>query len=171
MVRIFIVKKDTDLQSLSTTLLDARFRSTQADAAIEQLRALNPHADLESLKSGTVLLVPDSPGFKLSATALPEATPLDDFRTLVTRGLRDAASRMSRANAARADERAEVADVLKSAVFKRIVGNDKDLAQQADDARKALASEESDDKQAEETLAVASRAALAAFVRIGKLVG
>jgi hypothetical protein len=171
MLRTFIVKTDTDIKSLSSTLLDARFRGAQADAAVERLKSLNPHADLKKLGAGTVLFVPDSPGFKASAGTSVQATPLEDFRIILSGALSDAARDVKSGNAARATERADVSAILKSAVFKRIVGTDKDVAQQADDAQKAMASEEADDKQAEETLATMNKAALAALAGIGKLVG
>jgi hypothetical protein len=171
MLRTFIVKSDTDLQSLSGNLLDARFRGGRADSALQQLKTLNPHADLEKLRAGTVLFVPDSPGFKASAGTSAQASALDDFRTLVAGALSDAARNMKSGNATRATERADVTAILKSAAFKRIVGTDKDLAQQADDAQKAMATEEGQDKQAEEALATISKAALAALTQMGKLVG
>jgi hypothetical protein len=171
MLRTFVVESDTSLQSLGTSLLDARFRGAQADAALERLKALNPHADPERIAAGTVLFVPDSPGFKASASTSTQTAPLEDFRALLSSALRDAASIMTTGNSARAAERADVAAVIKSAAFKRVAGDDKDLAQQVSDAQKALATEESDDKQAEGTLATMSKAALAALAQIGKLAG
>lgn len=171
MLRTFVVKSDTNLQSLGTTLLDARFRGAQADAALERLKALNPHADPNRIPAGTVLFVPDSPGFKASASTPTQSAPLDDFRALLSAALSDAADGMKAANAARAGERADVAAVFKSAAFKRIAGDDRDLAQQVSDAQKSMATEESDDKQAEEALATISKAALAALTQIGKVAG
>jgi hypothetical protein len=162
---------DTDLQSLSGNLLDSRLRSGQVDAALQQLKTLNPHADMEKLRAGTVLFVPDSPGFKVSAGPSAQKTLLDDLRTLVTGALDNAARNMKSGNATRATERADVTAILKSAAFKRIVGTDKDLAQQADDAQKAMANEKGQDKQAEEALATISKAALAALTQMSKLVG
>lgn len=171
MLRTFVVKSETNLQSLGTTLLDARFRGAQADAALERLKALNPHIDPEKIPAGTALFVPDSPGFKASAATSTQAALIDDFRALLSSALSDAASSMKAGNAARAAERADVAAVLKSAAFKRVAGDDKDLAQQVSDAQKSMATEESDEKQAEETLAAMSKAALAALVQIGKVAG
>lgn len=168
-MRTFVVKSDTNLQSLSGTLLDARFRGAQADAAMERLKALNPHTDPGQIRAGTILFVPDSPGFKTSATASTQAGPIDEFRALLSSALSDAASSMKTGNAQRAAERADVTAAIKSAAFKRIVGDDKDIAQQASDAQKAMATDESDDKQAEEALAAMSKAALDALTRLGRL--
>ena len=38
MLRTFVVKAETDLPSLSGTLLDGRFRGAQADAALAQFK-------------------------------------------------------------------------------------------------------------------------------------
>jgi len=171
MLRTYVVKTDTDLASLRSALLDARFSGAQADAAMERLKALNPHADLAKLKDGAVLFLPDLPAFKASVGTAAQTTPIDDFRALVASALNDAAGNVRTGNATRAAERADVAAALQSPAFKRVVGDDKVLAQQADDAQKALASEESDDKLAAETLATMSKAALAALAQIGKLAG
>jgi hypothetical protein len=171
MPRTFVVKTDMDIKSLSGSLLDARFSGAQAEAALQQLKLFNPHADLAKLRAGTVLFVPDTPGFKATAGTTTQTTPLQDFGALLAGALGDAARSTKAGNAARAAERADVAAILKSAAFKRIVGTDKDLAKQADDAQKAIASEEADDKQAEETVAAMSKAAAAALAGIGKLVG
>lgn len=169
MLRTFVVKGDTNLRSLGNTLLNARFRGAQADAALERLKALNPHADPERIPAGTVLFVPDQPGFKASAATSTQAGPLDDFRALLSSALSDAARNMKTGNAQRAAERADVSAVVKSAVFRRIVGDDRGIALQVSDAQKAMAAEESDDRQAEEALSAMSKAALEALTRLGRL--
>ncbi|MFO1161125.1 MAG: hypothetical protein U1E60_19945 [Reyranellaceae bacterium] len=171
MPRIVIVKTDTTLRALGPTLLDARFRGDQVDAALERLKALNPHADPERIAAGTILFVPDTPAFKASASTTPQAQPLDDFRAMLTTALSDSATRLKGANAARAAERADLSTVLKSATFKRAAGDDADVAKQVSDAQKAAATEETEDKQAEETLAAMSKAALAALAQITKIAG
>jgi hypothetical protein len=171
MVRTFTVKNDTTLQGLGTTLLDGRFGGAQADAAMARLMAFNPHADPQKLAAGTVLFVPDTPGLKTSAGTAPPGVAIDDLRGLLTSALSEAASGVKTGNAQRAAQRADLAAALKSDVFKRLTGDDRDLAQQVSDAQQAMANEESADKQAEETLTVMSRAALAALEQIGKLVG
>lgn len=174
MVRTFVVPKepkDWNLQSLRGTLLDARLRGESAEAAVKRLKSLNPHVDFEKLRAGTVLFVPDAPGFKVSAAASTQAGPIEEFRALVTSALKNAARDVKSGTAARAAERGDVATVLKSAAFKRIADTDKDLAQQQDEAQKAMADEEAKDGEAEKTFATMSKAALAALSQIGKLVG
>jgi hypothetical protein len=127
---------------------------------------------------GTIMskVLGKTPASPVTSTAAPSAqtsgtttTPIDDFRALVAAALNDAASKMKAGNAARAAERADVAAVLKSGAFKSVVGDDTTLLQQAADAQSAIRTEESDDKQAEETLAKVSKAAVAATAQISKL--
>lgn len=171
MVRTLVVKQATDLQSVGSILLDARFGGTQSDAAIERLRELNPHVDPKKIPAGTVLFVPDAPAFKASASSSPQVIPLADFSTVVSGALDDLAEGLKTDAAARAAERSDLASVLKSAPLKRAIGDDKDLAQQVADAQKAITAEEKDDKQAQEALASMSKAALATLSQIGKLIG
>lgn len=171
MLRTFVVKQDTNFKALSGTLLDARFGGAQADAAAAQLRVLNPHADLDKLKAGTVIFVPDLPQFKPSAATSTQASLVDDFRKLVSEALQSTAEKVKLANAERAKERGSVGAVLKSAALKKIIGSDKDVAQQVDGAQKAMADEEKQDSQTEEALAAMSKAALEALAQMSKLVG
>ena len=171
MPRTVIVKTDTTLRALGPTLLDARFRGDQVDAALDRLKALNPHADPEKIAAGTVLFVPDTPAFKASASTSPQAQPLDDFRAMLTTALTDSAARLKSANAARAAERADLTTVLKGAAFKRASGDDADVVKQVSDTQKALATEETEDKQAEEALAAMSKAGLAALAQVTKIAG
>jgi hypothetical protein len=169
MLRIFTVTNDTNLQSLGTTLLDARVSGAQAAAALEQLRALNPQADLQTIPAGTVLFVPDSPAFKTSVGTSPRTAPIDDFRALLSRALSGAVSRMKASTDARAQERNEAAAAFADAAFTRIAGSDRGLAQQVSDAQKAMATEESNDKRALENLGVTSQSALEALSEINKV--
>lgn len=171
MPRTVIVKTDTTLRAFGPTLLDARFRGEQVEVALDRLKALNPHADPERIPAGTILFVPDTPAFKTSASTSPQAAPLEEFRTMLTTALADAAGRLKTANAARAAERTDLTTVLRSAAFKRATGEDREVLQQANDAQKALGAEETEDKQAEESLAVMSKAALAALAQLAKVAG
>jgi hypothetical protein len=171
MPRTFTVRNETTLQALGATLLDARFGDAQADAALERVKALNPHVDFQKIAPGTVLFVPDAPGLKATAGTAPQSAPLDDFRALLSGALGDAASRLKEGNTARAAGRADLSAALKSAAFKRVTGEDSDIAKQVSEAQDAMASEERADKQAEENLATVSKAALAALTQLRKVSG
>ena len=171
MVRTFTVKNDTTLQALGTTLLEARFSGAQAEAPMERLKALNPHVDPQKISAGTVLFVPEAAGLKATAGTAPQAASLDNFRALLSGALGDAASRLKAANAERAAGRAELAAAIKSAGFKRVTGDDHDIAQQVSDAQQEMANEERADKESEDTLATVSKAAQAVLAQIRKVSG
>jgi hypothetical protein len=171
MLRTFLVKEDTDFKSLSSTLLDARFGGAQADAAAKQLRALNPHADLDRLKAGTVIFIPDLPQFKTSAATSAQAGLVKEFQELVSEGLNDTAREVEQGNAARVTERAELGAILKGDALRKIAASNKEVAQRVSDAQKAMTNEEEQDKQAQEDLAAISKAAIAALAQISKLIG
>jgi hypothetical protein len=171
MLRTFTVKQDTNIKTLSGTLLDARFGGAQAEAATAQLRALNPHADFDKLKAGTVIFIPDLPQFKPSVATSTQANLADDFRKLVSEALDTSTQQMKLATADRAAERADVAAILKSAALREIIGSDKDASVQVDAAQKAIADEEKQDKQNDEAFAAMSKAALETLAQLSKIVG
>ncbi len=171
MVRTIVIKKNTDIQALRGQLLDARFTGAQGDAAVDQLKALNPHVDLDKVDADTVLFVPDAPAFKASATTSTPAGPLDDFRTFVADALSAATQRQKAARAVRVSDRASLAGILKGDAVKRTADADPAIASRIEAARKSLADDEKDDKQAEETLASIGKAALAALADVKKLLG
>jgi hypothetical protein len=96
---------------------------------------------------------------------------MDEFRALLSDALGDAATRLKDGNAARATERAELSAALRSAAFKRVTAEDRDIARQVTEAQETMASEERADKQAEENLATVSKAALAALAQLRKVAG
>ena len=171
MARTFTVRNETTLQALGAALLDARFSGAQADAAMERVKALNPHVDFQRIAPGTVIFVPDTPGVKATVGTAAQTGPMDEFRALLTGALSDAASRLKDGNAKRAAERSELSAALGSATFKRVTGADRDIAAQVTEAQGAMSNEERTDKQAEESLATVSKAALAALAQLRKVAG
>jgi len=171
MVRTFVVRENMDLQGVSGQLLDSRFRGARADTALGELKRLNPHADLAALKPGTVLLVPDGPGFKATAGASPTAAAFADFRKTAGAALDQAGASAKAGLEARAADRARIMETLKGAVFRRLIAGDETLRQQADDAAKSLASAEEQDKKADQAFSTAIKSAIAALDELGKGIG
>lgn len=168
MPRTFIVTKKTSLDALGKTMLDARFQETQAAAALNELKAANPHVDQAALAVGTVIVVPDTPGLKPSAGEPVSRGARDSLGALAQKALEGAVQRSRAGLQARAAERAEVAKVLKSAAFRNSTDAPDATKQQFQDAAKAMADDEKKDQEATERLAAMSGAALAALARLGK---
>jgi hypothetical protein len=152
-------------------LLSARLSSGQADSALAALQALNPHADFKKLRAGTVLLVPDAPSFKASASDSVAGETFDGFQQLVRSALGSATENLKAGNLERAGERDEVIEVTKRAAVKRIIDADAELKQQVTDATKAFKEDQQQAEQAEQDLAAASKAALAKLAELKKLLG
>jgi hypothetical protein len=172
MPRVVVIKQETDVETLRSTLLSARVSDAQAASAMEDFRTLNPHvAELTSLKPGTIVLVPDSPRFKASASASVAADPTDDLQKLVSASISAAAHRVTAANAARAEERAELANAQKLSAVKKAAENDPQLREQLADAAKASKAAQQENAQAEKALDLMLDGAHNELTALSKLMG
>lgn len=162
-MRMMFIKDDTDFAALGEQLVRARTGADQTRSALESLQALNPHVDVNKIRAGTVLLVPDAPAFKVSATAPLGGEAIADFQKLVKTSLADAAARLKDANAARAAAHAETSAAFKTAAVKRLLESDRTLKAQIDAAVKAFKDDEQQAADAERTLESSTRDALAAL--------
>lgn len=172
MPRVVVIKQQTDVEALRSTLLSARASDAQAATAMEDFRALNPHvAELKSLKPGMIVLVPDSPQFKASASTSVAAEPSDDLQKLVRASITAAAHRVTAANAARAEERAELANAQKLSAVKKAAESDPQLREQLADAAKASKTAQQENAQAEKALDVMLNGANSELAALLKLVG
>ncbi len=167
-MRMVTIKDRTDFEALSARLLKANLSSPQSEKALASLRALNPHTDMRDMPAGTVLLVPDTPGFKVSESDPVLGDPLGELQKIVQTALDQAAGNLKANRAARAAERAEITAVLKGDAIRRLMDLDGELKQQVADVSKVLKEEEAD--QAEEVLARTSKAALAKINELRKRV-
>jgi len=170
-MRVLVVKQDGDADALGGLLLNARLSAPQATAALANLQALNPHVDIKKLKAGQMLLVPDAPGFKVSATDSVQGQGLQAFTDSVTQALGATAERLKAGNAARASERADVLAVLKLAAVKRLIDSDADLKQQVAESTRSFKDDDQQAADLERNLASAIKAASAKLTEIGKLLG
>ena len=171
MARMFIVKDDATLDSLSSTLLSARLSNTQTTSALEDLQALNPHLDLKKVTAGTVLLVPETPSFKVSASESVPGDALGGFRQIVQRELAAAAKDLRTAIAARAEQRAEVATMQKTSAFRKIVEQDPELKEQMAQVSKQSKEDERDAATAAESLETATKGAMDELAALAKRFG
>lgn len=169
-MRVIKIEEKADSQSLSALLLKANLSTIQSEKALAALQALNPQVDITNIPAGTVLLVPDTPSFKVSASDPALGNALGEFQQVVRTALDETAANLKASTAARAAERADIVAVLKGAPLKRIIESDSAVKHQVAEATKALEEEEQAD-QAEETLARASKAALAKIAELRERLG
>jgi len=170
-MRTFIVKPGQTMADISAELIDGRVSKAQSEAALKRIRELNPALAKGRLKAGTVVLVPDVAGIKVTGTKPAKADPADllngQFERAVKATLKEAAAGLR----GREAERAELLEALDSAAFKRAQGGDADLAGKAALARKAIGEEETADKGLEAALAELHQAARASIEALDKLLG
>jgi hypothetical protein len=146
-MRIFVIKQATDLQGVGTQLL-RRTASEGGAGALERLQALNPHVDFRKLAAGTVLLVPDSPEIKPSASRTLSEDPVEALVEELSRGLKEQATRVKATIKSQEDDRSAVAAAVKTAAAKRILESDPQLR---DQLKAALQQSSDDRKHAEQT--------------------
>lgn len=170
-MRMFKVTEASRFTDLSHELLRARLSAGQVDRARESLQALNPHVDLKKVPAGAMLLVPDTPHFKTSATEPVHGESLELLEDLLRAGLADATERLRAGNVARRAEHADVASALKSAAVKRLVASDAELEQQVTLVAKELKEQERVAGERQEALAEVGKAAQAALASVRKLLG
>jgi len=170
-MRMMIIKQDTDLAALKNNLLKARTADAQANSAFAALQALNPHADLNKLTVGQVLLVPDLPALKVSVSDSVVGGALDQFRQLVSGNLDRAAASLKAVHAADETRRTDITATLNSASIKRLTDRDAAFKQQVADVTKTLSQDQAQAKQAETDFTAARTAALAKLAQLSKLMG
>jgi len=170
-MRTLIIKQDTDLQALQGRLIVGKTTAGQTESALKQLQDLNPHLDLNKLRAGAVLLIPDAPNFQVSVGDPVGAGTFDDFQQFVRSSLADAADRLKSGNAARAAERADIAALLKTAAFKRTLESNAVVKQQVAEAIKGFRDEQQQADQDEKAVAAAAKATLDQLSQLGTLLG
>jgi len=170
-MRTLVIKQDTDIQALKGRLIAGKTSAGKAESAIKQLEDLNPHLNLNDLRAGAVVLVPDTPNFKAAEGEIVGGGTFEDFQQFVRSSLADAVGRLKTGNAARATERADIAALLKTAAFKRVLESDADVKQQVAAATKDFKDEQQQADEDEKTVAAAAKTATAQLAELGKVLG
>jgi hypothetical protein len=164
MPRLFVVDDETkNPKKLAAALLRAQLTKPEERAALAELEASNPGVELARLRSGQVLVVPDSPAFKRSASEPLRKESFDAFADL-SRASLDALTEQTKAERAnRHLERDEVGRALKLALKQ-----DPKLKAELDRVAKALKREEQQDEDHEKQLAASVKAALAELTELAE---
>lgn len=119
-MRFLVIKQDTSLQALTAQLVKD---GDHAPAALDRLRALNPHLDLQRVGKGAVLLLPDSPGYKEEGDKAGD-DGFDLFAKEVNTALRDGTTRATDALAANEAQEKEFNKLFKSAAIRKLSDED-----------------------------------------------
>jgi hypothetical protein len=163
MIRMIQVKNADSLSKLLKA-------GTAAGPALQRIKELNPHVqDLAQLKPGTVLLVPDLPGFEGAAGDSVAGEAFDGFAADASAGLKASSERLRAGMARRDTQRKDVAAVLKSAAVKRALETDPALRKQAEEADARFKAEQKEGTAALAQLSAMDEALTAEFANLAKM--
>ena len=168
-MRSFVVKSGQTLEEISAELIDGRVSKVQAAAALKSIRDLNPNIGTGKLKAGTVIMVPGRPGIKTAGTKAVQDGPSSMLVGLFERSSRETLASVAVSLRTREAERTELAKVFGSAVFKRALDTDRDLAAKAEQARKEMDEDQAADKEVEASLGSMVEAARASLQKLDGL--
>jgi hypothetical protein len=152
---ILVVGTEKNFAALRPRLFAAKVSNKTAGEVAAELRAANPHANLDRLTPGTVLGVPDAPSVRVRGEL-----SLDETTKSAIEGVANHGKSLLADVAGAAEQREKEATAERKAVLKALdaVGSttgrarDKDLAKSLESARKALGEEDARAKERSATL-------------------
>lgn len=167
-MRVIVIDKKTDLRALRSRLLGDKAGS---GSALDKLKNLNPHVDFKKIEPGTVLLIPNAPGFRDAESFSVTGDAFDALREQMLASVDDAASRLRGGYEALLTEQKEVAVVLKSAALKRAIKADPDLKPQIEAATQVFKHDQQQARDAEKTMQTLQEQAAAELASLTQLLG
>ncbi len=168
-MRRFVIKQETDLDGLSAKLLRTRIGDTSAGAAIDRLKALNPHVDFTRLAAGTVLFVPDIPELKKGASTSLGGETFEAFVKEVDTSLSISSARVKEGFERISLDRTSVSAVLKTASVKRLVEGDPVLKKQLESADARFKEDESKARAEQKLLEATRKQAIEELTALARL--
>lgn len=173
-MRLLLIEQASDLQALSVRLLPPstgrRGGSRElAQATLEQIQRLNPHADFQRLEAGTVLLLPDTPELKDANSQPLAGNSFKDLTAQTQEGLKAVAQRMNSSLELLAADRAAVTSALKTAALKRLVESDPLLKRQLEEAASEFSEAQKQAQEAARQLETLQQGLDAELKALGKL--
>ena len=168
MPKLFVAAEQLDAQSLVRTLLGSRVSAARRENAIIELRRLNPGLDLERIRPGEIVVVPDAAG----AGARKEDPVRDSIADLVLRtdtALRELPAESDRAEERRRAAAEEVRALLGSDEVRRLVRSSPQLQQNLASVAAELEKEDTQAQQGRDVLAQATEGWLADLAELAKI--
>ncbi len=137
---IILVDNEKDLAAVAARVLTARASKTAHADAVAALRRANPGVDVEKLRPGTVLVVPELTGGRVAVDGAHEGT-LADITARVRDALGELAAAFEEHAAADAADREHTARTLAATELKRAASRDPDLRARLSELNKTLKAE------------------------------
>jgi hypothetical protein len=152
MPKLFVVTDETDTASLATAILGVRIGAARREAAIAAQRLANAGIDLDRLRPGQILTVPDGPDLA-DRTGDAVAVPLDDLVDRGAAALGLVPEETDRAEAARRAEAEAMRAVLGTREVARISANNPQLKQNVASVARDLEIQDAESEQERRALA------------------
>jgi len=173
-MRTFIVGDETKLKAVSEKLLHANLSQVRSEAALKALQQANPHADLNRLARGTVLFVPDTPGFKVSTTSSATEGPLAALHELLDEALGLALKETEAGSNARLADQEQTVKAFDDGAVKKAIGDPNvggQIRESVNAVRKGFEADRELAARAEKNITEVGKAAIAKLNELGKLLG
>ena len=167
-MRLIVVDERTDLEGLRKRLVGGK---AVTEGALERLKSLNPHLNLEKIPAGSVLLVPDLPGLRKGETTSVAGDPFAALSETFLAAVDAAIARARDGAKALLSEQKEVSAVVKSAAFRRALEADPELREQVETAAQVFKQDQEEAKASGETLKALRQEAGAELAALAKLLG
>lgn len=166
---IVIDPKDTDAKALVERLIE---NGSGNESALKTLLQMNPHiVDLSKLSAGTVLLVPDAPGFRAGESTSIAGAGFEALGAQMREAAEEVQARVRRGHELLATQRKELAGALKAAGVKRLIESDPDLKKQLDEAEVVFKNDQQQAKDTEKALEALQRQLAEELGALAKMLG
>ena len=152
MPNLFVVGAERNLDSLADVVLRKRTAVATRTSALEAIRAANPGLDLDRIKPGTVLLLPDVKGVRPVVAGEPVHDTAGDLVARVKDGISALLIAGESAEEQRRIERHEAEEIFGDPVVKRLSSQVPELVAHLKSVRTSLQAEDTEAGQAMESL-------------------
>jgi hypothetical protein len=165
-MRIVVIKERSDLKGVAEKLWGDKAKP----AAVERLRALNPHLDVRRIEPGTVVFVPQIPGGRDDpAAASVEGEAFGALRDQILEAIDATAARVRSGHESLAAQRQDVTAVFKLAAVRKAMDQDPELKPQIDAAADVFKQDQVQARAAEEAMKAIKQQATAELAELAKL--
>lgn len=168
MPKLFVVSDQIDAVALVRALLGGRVGAARRDAAIAELRRANPALDLDRLRPGVIVTIPD--GFEGAARADdPVGSAIVDLVSRAAAGTKALPAESDRAEENRRAEAEDVRALLGSPEVKRLAPGSPQLKQNLTSVAKELERQDAEAQVGRDQLARAAEEWMAELQELQKL--
>lgn len=170
-MRLVQISHPADLKALRKMLLTSAQPAATAAAALERVKRLNPHLDLQHLAAGAVLLVPDLPGVDPADARVVGDDVFQAVSSDIGRGLKTVASRVDAGMQAQEAERNAVDSAIALDAVKGLTAADEGFRKQVDAALARFDADRDEARRAVDAVATLEKGAAAELNALARLLG